>query len=326
MKEWPDLLKEDPKKTKAAAYEMESSAKMNPPDFSVSSKQANSTKPIQGFFPDLSKKPAPQGPSPIPYPNIGMSSKANKDLKVGGMIGKVGAGINSLAEGAGNIMEGASTKISGVASSFSGQASDYISAVEFGKQMFKLTAGFRNIKIMASVAIGSPGCLNGPKLKSFIKMAPKVASMLGEEASMRDAIAEGVSKNFNTWRKKVTVPGLPWYPAFAAFPGPMAPPMPNVPTPLISCVSSQMGKITSPAELKASIYNNLPIAMQTPENEAFVAGIAAQLAVQFTLWLASQQVMMVMGKGPIPTFDPPFVTVGPVVNGDIIPRPGHLIT
>ena len=39
-----------------------------------------------------------------------------------------------------------------------------------------------------------------------------------------------------------------------------------------------------------------------------------------------QQVMLVLGKGPIPTFAPPFVPVGPVVSGDNIAAPGHLST
>jgi hypothetical protein len=35
-------------------------------------------------------------------------------------------------------------------------------------------------------------------------------------------------------------------------------------------------------------------------------------------------VMMVMGQGPVPTFSPPYVPVGPVVSGTILPTPGHL--
>jgi hypothetical protein len=32
-----------------------------------------------------------------------------------------------------------------------------------------------------------------------------------------------------------------------------------------------------------------------------------------------------MGKGPIPSFAPPYVPVGPVVMGDNISAPGHVI-
>jgi hypothetical protein len=44
------------------------------------------------------------------------------------------------------------------------------------------------------------------------------------------------------------------------------------------------------------------------------------------MWLPQQQVMLVMGKGPIPTFAPPFVPVGPVMGGDNIAVPGHLMS
>ncbi len=179
---------------------------------------------------------------------------------------------------------------------------------------------------MALTAIGTPGCLDGPNLESLIKMAPTTAVMHGEEKSMRNAVAKGVGKNFDQWKNAVTVPGLPWYPAFSAFPGPMAPPMPNVPSPLISCVSSQLSKIISPSQLKKSIYGNLPADMQNSANEAFVQGIANQLAMQFLIWVSSQMVMNVLGKGPIPSFAPPYVPVGPVINGDIISTPGHLMS
>ena len=60
--------------------------------------------------------------------------------------------------------------------------------------------------------------------------------------------------------------------------------------------------------------------------EALHDAIATVLAAAFTMWLPMQQVMLVMGKGPIPTFAPPYVPVGPVVAGDIISTPGHLMS
>jgi hypothetical protein len=64
---------------------------------------------------------------------------------------------------------------------------------------------------------------------------------------------------------------------------------------------------------------------KTKQYEALHDGIATVLALAFLLWLVQQQVMLVMGKGPIPTFAPPFVPVGPVVMGDNLPIPGHLM-
>src|SRR5215470_17248904 len=121
-----------------------------------------------------------------------------------------------------------------------------IDAVQFSHNMWKLQAKFKDLKIMAVCAIGTPGCLDGPELESNIKNAPMVASFTGNKAKHRDAVAKGVSKCFKDWQGQVTVPGLPWYPAFAAFPGPQAPPLPNVPMPLITCVSAKMADIIMP--------------------------------------------------------------------------------
>ena len=45
----------------------------------------------------------------------------------------------------------------------------------------------------------------------------------------------------------------------------------------------------------------------------------------FMMWLPMQMVMLVLGRGPIPTFAPPYVPVGPVVAGSVISAPGHLL-
>lgn len=200
-----------------------------------------------------------------------------------------------------------------------------LEAVRYGHDMWRLQAHFQDLRIMAVSAIGVPGCLRGPDLAPLIGGAPGAAAAQGLEAELREAVAEGVAECFRQWQDQVSVPGLPWYPAFAAFPGPQAPPIPNVPMPLISCPSAKASMITTPAPLRGEMYEALPDALQVPAIDAFLNRIAQSLAVYFLIWLAQQQVMLVMGKGPIPTFAPPYVPVGPVVGGDIIAAPGHLI-
>ena len=202
-----------------------------------------------------------------------------------------------------------------------------LDAVKFAHTMWKMQAKFKDLQVMAVSAIGSPGCLDGPDLD--IKGAPMVASMSGNAAKLRDAVHKGVSKCFKNWQGQVTIPGLPFYPAFAAFPGPMAPPMPNVPVPLIACVSGKMTDITVPGTMKDAMVDALDseIKDKDPEKqyEAAFDGIDAVLSLAFLMWLPSQMVMLVLGKGPIPTFAPPYVPVGPVVGGDNIAIPGHLM-
>jgi hypothetical protein len=38
--------------------------------------------------------------------------------------------------------------------------------------------------------------------------------------------------------------------------------------------------------------------------------------MSFTIWSVNSQVTLVMGKGPVPTYAPPYVPTGPVVGGD----------
>jgi hypothetical protein len=202
-------------------------------------------------------------------------------------------------------------------------------AVQYSHTMWKLQAKFQNIQIMAVSAIGTPGCLDGPELESNIKNAPMCAAWSGNKAKYRDAVAKGVSKAFKDWQGQVMIPGLPLYPAFAAFPGPMAPPMPNIPVPLIACPSAMMTSIIMPSTMKQNMIDALDGDLKNKDkdkqHEALFEAIATVLALAFLMWLPQQMVMLMLGKGPIPTFAPPYVPVGPVMGGDIISAPGHLM-
>lgn len=200
-----------------------------------------------------------------------------------------------------------------------------LKAVEFAHGMWRLQAHFRNLIINGPTALGSPGCLAGPALAPMIRNAPDVVTATGLQEEIVDAVADGASAAFAAWQGAVTVPGLPWYPSFAAWPGPMAPPTPSVPHPLIACVSGLTARLVSPLELRRELKDALPAAARTPATEALMDNLAACLSLGFSTWLPSQTVGMVMGKGPVPNFSPPFVPVGPVVGGSIIPAPGHLL-
>ena len=204
-----------------------------------------------------------------------------------------------------------------------------LDAIGYSHNMWKMQAKFQNIQINGPTALGTPGCLDGPELESNIKNAPMCASWSGNKGKYRDAVAKGVSKCFKDWQGQVMVPGLPWYPAFTAFPGPMAPPMPNVPTPLIACPSAMMSKMAAPSDMKSAMIDALDGGLKDKDedkhHETLFEAIATVVAAGFLIWLPSQMVSLVMGKGPIPTFAPPYVPVGPVVMGDIISAPGHLM-
>jgi hypothetical protein len=204
-----------------------------------------------------------------------------------------------------------------------------IDAVSYAMTMWKLQAKFQNLQVMAVSAIGTPGCLDGPELESNIKNFPGAAAWSGNKAKYRDAVAKGVSKCFKNWQGQVAVPGLPWYPLGAAFPGPMMPPMPNIPMPLITSPSGMMGDVITSMSMKSAMIDALDGDLKNKDkdkqHEALFDAIATVVSLGFTMWIPMQIKSLIMGKGPVPTFAPPFVPLGPVVAGDNLALPGHMM-
>ncbi len=213
-------------------------------------------------------------------------------------------------------------QVSAISRAFEAFMDGVCDAICNAHNIWKIQAKFGNIQIMAVSAVGGPGCLTGPDIKPLILMgAPKATP---QELKYSKALATAVATCFKSWQDNVAVPGLPWYPAFAAFPGPMAPPMPNVPVPLMACPSAMQSEMMAP-RLKQEMIDALGESDAMHHKVLFDA-IAQGLAAVFLTWLLQQQVSLVMGKGPIPTFAPPFVPAGPVVGGDVLSIPGHLMS
>ena len=142
----------------------------------------------------------------------------------------------------------------------------------------------------------------------------------GGRACGRNYSSPSVGLHRGLWHWRPPPPPLP---PFAAFPGPQAPPVPNVPMPLITCPSATMSDLT-PGPLKQAMIDKLGD-KDALHHEVLFDSIAIGFSLAFLLWLGTQPIMLVMGKGPIPSFAPPYVPVGPVVMGDNIPTPGHLM-
>lgn len=163
--------------------------------------------------------------------------------------------------------------------------------------------------INAVVGVVKPGSVIGPPLMPLIlATAPKSTPM---ELKYSQAIASAFGTLWQPWHMGIS--GMLTYPAFAAFPGPVAPPMPNVPMPLIALPSSGESGL-SPGTLKSTMEANLADPMALHASDLFDA-IAKAFNTVFQIFKASTLVQNVLGMGPIPTFAPPFVPVGPVVGG-----------
>jgi hypothetical protein len=170
--------------------------------------------------------------------------------------------------------------------------------------------------ITGPVGIVTPGGVIGPPLTPLILgQGPKATE---QEAKYTQAIATAFGTAWQTWQSLLT--GQLMWPMFAAFPGPMAPPTPCVPLPLITMNSGGEAQL-SPSMLKNAMVSNLGDSNAAHAEDLFDA-LAQAFGTVFTQFKGTTMVQNVLGTGPIPTFAPPFVPVGPVVMGSVIPTPG----
>ncbi|HEY6558130.1 MAG TPA: hypothetical protein VI072_12685 [Polyangiaceae bacterium] len=115
------------------------------------------------------------------------------------------------------------------------------------------------------------------------------------------------------------------YPALAAWPGPVAPPMPNVPFVLAIGSSGGSALAFAPTTIENVLLARLsPARKQEAGAKEAILRYAAVLSGRLYAWIGYQQVSSVLGSGAVPTFAPPYVPVGPVVMGTTAPAPRHL--
>lgn len=177
-------------------------------------------------------------------------------------------------------------------------------------------ARFREVVIQGPIANG--GHVAGPSLKPPIKAKMQARGAPDDAA---DRFAGAVAESWKLWHEALRVPGLPWYPAFAGFPGAKAVPTPNTPTPLAALTSAQAPQL-QPAALQARIVAALGSLAQQPGAEQAAAQFARRFGARFAAWQATVTVAGVVGSGPVPSYRPPSVPAGPVVGGSVADAPG----
>ena len=156
----------------------------------------------------------------------------------------------------------------------------------------------------------SVGQIVGPPWTPLILASgPKETPMLLKYTTV---VANVIGTAWLSFTATVKVPGMPWYPAFAAMPSPVAPPMPNVPCPFAAL--TQVPVSISASVLKTQMIGMLGDPMAPFHKELFEA-IADAFEKSYNIWKVSTMVTNVLGTGPVPTFAPPYVPVGPVVGG-----------
>lgn len=203
----------------------------------------------------------------------------------------------------------------------SDELSKYITAISraivVAHDNWRQRAFLKGVQIAGITAMG--GSIVGPSLSEMLGPTGPTQGLWGHAAAYTSAISNGLAAAWREWEQSVRVPNLPWYPSFAAVPGPQAPPMPNVPTPL--------GQLTwSPVALSPDHMTMLisrALGKPGPYSEQLFASVADGFAKAFAAWVPSQLITGVLGKGPVPSFAPPYVPVAPVTGGNIAEAGPH---
>jgi hypothetical protein len=164
--------------------------------------------------------------------------------------------------------------------------------------------------IMVNAVTASLGQVIGPPWTPIIMLqGPKSSPM---QLKYLNAVANVIGPAWLAYTATIKVPALPWYPSFAVFPSPVAPPTPNVPVPVAAL--TQVTASITPGVMKGQMVMQLGDP-QAPYHDKLFDAITDAFDKVFKIWLASTMVTNVMGTGPVPTFAPPYVPVGPVVAG-----------
>jgi hypothetical protein len=189
--------------------------------------------------------------------------------------------------------------------------------------------------IIASYVQG--GWVRGPdaeltpgSLKSTVDIEQRLwqaLSVAQVPAAIARALAKELGGAWHAWADGFRLSLAGAYPKLAAVPGPKAPP-----TPASGAFPISRGTSAGEHRLSAAMLSPRLTAALQPQAARDMSGLdnaikelTSWVEASFREWRLTAQVVGVMGKGPIPTFAPPYVPVGPVVMGDNISGPGHVI-
>jgi hypothetical protein len=180
---------------------------------------------------------------------------------------------------------------------------------------------WQTMATLVGVVIAGPtasaGQIVGPPWTPLIlASAPKATPM---EMKYSNVIANVIGTAWLSFTATVKLAAMPWYPAFAALPSPVAPPTPNIPCPFAALI--QVPVSISCNVLKMQMVGQLGDP-QAPFNQELFESISDAFEKSYNLWKVSTMVTNVLGTGPVPTFAPPYVPVGPVVGGVGTMTPG----
>jgi hypothetical protein len=169
-------------------------------------------------------------------------------------------------------------------------------------------------------AFSNPGAF-----RSAYPLAPMLDQELaasGLPGRLSNPLAHAFARAWADWSDSVTLTGLPFYPMFQAWPGPVSAVMSNLPTPLSACPSPGAVSLT-PLPLAQRLQEALPADYAQQSARQPLQDFGSWFAGRFSTWRAGAVMQNVLGWGST-AYAPPYVPVSPVVNGTLRSIPGFI--
>jgi hypothetical protein len=191
-------------------------------------------------------------------------------------------------------------------------------AVASGVDAWTADSAILGGEINGSALYLAPGTLDGPSFAPAIQQAVADAGAPPEVAA---ALALALWQPWFTWTRDYTLSVPKAVKGFAAVAAAEVGPTPLAIRPLKK--GSAPGKIALTSDVLHEIVLQLVPGANEPTAAAPLGALVTWYAGAFLKWYRGAKLTnLVMGKGPIPTFAPPYVPVGPVVGGAI---DGHAV-
>jgi hypothetical protein len=201
---------------------------------------------------------------------------------------------------------------------------DWSSIVRLTQEAFRTAVNewIGSARVQGGKAMGPSAILPPGSLAGDVNIEMRVLQLLtGSDVPQGIAAALGkvLGGAWNDWAAGFQMQLPAAYPAFAAFPGPVAPPTPAAP-PLLVAMGSSPGEasLRAPALTRTLLaaLRMYPTRLRADAPEQPIGKLAAWVESSFNDWKSLATLSGLRGRGPVPTFAPPYVPVGPVVMGE----------
>lgn len=201
---------------------------------------------------------------------------------------------------------------------------DWTSITKLAQEAFRVGVNewIGKARIQGGKVSGPSAILTPGSLVSDTNLENRMLQILASSQVPREisaALAKVLAAAWNDWAAGFQIHVHTAYPSFAAFPGPVAPPTPAAAAPPLSQGSSA-GEPSMKAPLLANRLNSAIRIHATKAGggnpDLAMKSLASWVEGSFNEWKNLAKLVGLMGKGPVPTYAPPYVPVGPVIMGD----------